>query len=182
MSLPPEDKILERLKRWIFLMQQIHEAKHYLTKAKEKSHPHLWETMDGILEFLAYFRGALNSYAKCFVECGKGRLKIEQKEVFKGNLPLLENHLKLMEIRHNYSALCGANEFDGVDLKTTETAHELCISLFYRFSFPFDRLYELSALIDCLETHIVTNHSNQVSGLERSIGKTVRIAEGKVHE
>ena len=168
--------ILEQLKRWIFLMQQIHEAKHYITKAKEKSHPHLWETMNGTLEFLAHFRGALNSYAKCFVECGKGRVKLEQKEVFKGNSPLLEHHEKLMEIRHKYSAHCGENEFDSVELTTTETDGELNISLPYHFSFPFDRLYELSALIDYLEGHIVTNHSRQVGGLERSTGNTVRIS------
>jgi len=36
----------------------------------------------------------------------------------------------------------------------------------------------LSASIDYLEGHIVTNHSRQVGGLERSTGNTVRISDG----
>lgn len=49
---------LKSFKQWVYLMQQIHEAKFYIGRAEELGHPHLLKSYNDILEFLAHFRAA----------------------------------------------------------------------------------------------------------------------------
>lgn len=170
---------LQQLHRWIFVLQQVHEARHYVDRAGELGHPEQFQSMDGILEFLVYFRGALNSYAKCFVSSGRGKVKLNKSEVFRTSSDYLDRHSKLMELRHKYVAHSDDNEFEKSCLKNSDTESELVVELQYHFSFPIDRLYELRDLIKHLESYVVDCHANHVAGIERQIGKPVRIKEGE---
>jgi hypothetical protein len=67
------DSIVKQLGRWISLMQQVHEAQHFIEQTEKIAHPQNFQTLDGLLEILVYFRGALNSYGKCFIGAGHGK-------------------------------------------------------------------------------------------------------------
>jgi hypothetical protein len=167
---------LKNYRRQIYLMQQIHEAGYYIKRAEELGHPHLWITYDAILEFLAHFRNALNSYAKCFVSAGSGRTKLE-KSIFVADDELLKKHERIMELRHKYLAHSDDNEFETVSVKEINEDNALTLQLQYGISFPFDRLYELRELIKHIGIHIVNRQAAHAAAIEREIGKPVRIKE-----
>jgi hypothetical protein len=169
---------LEQLHRWISLMQQVYEAKHYIARAEELGHPHLLLDLDTILEFILHFRGALNSFGKCFVNSGPGKTTLKEAVVFSTKPELLEWHERIMELRHKYVAHSDDNEIEKTSFEPTDTPSELLIRLQYGYSFPFDRLYELRGLIQHLEGYIADGLKKHVSGIERQIGKPVRILEG----
>lgn len=155
-------------------MQQVHEASHYIKKAEESGHPHLWRSYDAILDFLVYFRGALNSYAKCFVSTGPGKTKFE-KSIFGSNTELVTKHEKIMTLRHTYVAHSDDNEFESVDVSKSNAEDELVLNLEYKISFPFDRLYELRELIRFVEAVVVDGQLSHVKSIEREVGKPVRV-------
>ena len=170
---------LQSLNRWIYLMQQAHEANHYVARASALGTPEQFETMDGILEFLLYFRAALNSYAKCFVSSGKGRTSLNKSTVFHDCPADLERHAILMTLRNKYLAHSDHNEFETSSLNVLETEEELVVGLQYEFSFPFDRLYDLRDLIDRLEKYIVGRHFEHVESIQKKFGKPIRIKQGE---
>lgn len=159
-------------------MQQVHEARYYIQRAEQLGHPQHFQSLEGILEFLAHFRSALNSYAKCFVSAGKGKIRLQKGAVFNADSTRLSAHDRIMELRHKYIAHSDSNEFESANVVQDSNAEELVLRLQYNFSFPFDRLYELRDLIGYVEGHVVDRHSNHVASVEREIGKPVRIREG----
>lgn len=170
---------IDQLPRWVHLMQQVHEARFYVDRATELGNPEQFRTHDGILEFLVYFRSALNSYAKCFVSSGAGKIRFESSNVFQAKAEYSVQHLRIMELRHKYVAHSDDNEFEEASVKTTETDSELVVALQYHFHFPFDRLYELRDLIDHLEEYVVDRHKKHIQTVQKEVGKTVRIREGE---
>ena len=138
---------LSNFTRWVYLMQQVHEASYYIGRAKELGHPHLWRSYDEILEFLAHFRSALNSYAKCFVSAGTGRSRLESSSIFDADSELFKKHERMMGLRHKYVSHADKSEFESVNVCEEESAGELLLHLQYNLSFPFDRLYELQFLL-----------------------------------
>jgi len=164
--------------RLIYLMQQIHEASYYIKRAEEVGHPHLWQSYEAILEFLVYFRGALNSYAKCFVSAGPGKIRLTSNTVFSNDKSKIEQHNRLIEIRHKYVSHSDENEFESISITEETSEEELILNLQYGISFPFDRLYELRELIRFVELHIVDRQASHVAAIEREIGKVVRVLEG----
>jgi hypothetical protein len=173
------NRVLDQLHRWIPLMQQAHEARHYIRRAEELGHPELFHSVDGMLEFLLHFRGALNSYARCFVSAGRGKTRLKKESVFSATPQLLELHQKIMGLRNTYVAHCDDNEIERTGVTTTDTPSELTIRLEYNFSFPFDRLYELRELIQHLVGYIVDSHREHLASVERRIGKPIRILQGE---
>ncbi len=173
---------LSNYNRQIHLMRQIHEASYYISKAEERGHPHLWNSYIAILDFLGYFKSALNSYAKCFVEVGKGRSKLEASSIFKSEPAYLEQHKKIMDLRHTYVAHNDENEFESVAVREEDAPGELMLHLQYKISFPFDRLYELRKLIRIVELHIVDRQKGHLAAIGREVGKPVRVVEGNIDE
>lgn len=169
---------LNNFGRLIFLMQQIHEAGYYIKKAEELGRPHLWQSYEVILEFLAYFRGALNSYAKCFVSAGPGKISLERSSVFSGDIDKIEKHNRIMVLRHKYVSHSDENEFESINVIEEDGENELVLNLQYGLSFPFDRLYELRELIRFVELDIVDRQESHVAAIEREVGKSVRVLEG----
>jgi hypothetical protein len=170
---------LKNFNRWIYLMQQIHEACYYIGRAEELGHPHLLKSYDEILEFLAYFRSALNSYAKCFASAGPGRKRLESSSLFGADdSRLKQQHNRIIELRNKYVAHSDNNEFESANVLEEETASELTLRLQYKFSFPFDRLYELRELIRFIEGYVVDRQKEHIAGIEREVEKPVRVLEG----
>ena len=169
---------LRNLDRWIFLMQQVHEARYYIDRAQQLGHPENFQSLEGILEFLAHFRGALSSYAKCFVRAGPGKVTLNKHSVFDADSTMLALHDRIMELRHKYVAHSDSNEFESANIVEESSSEELVLRLQYRFCFPFDRLYELRDLVGVVERYVVDHHGNHVAAVEREIGKPVRIREG----
>lgn len=159
-------------------MQQIHEAGYYIKKAEELGHPHLWQSYEAILEFLAYFRGALNSYAKCFVSAGSGKIRLESSSVFTNDSDGITKHNRIMDLRHKYVSHSDENEFESIRVTEEDGEEELVLNLQYSISFPFDRLYELRDLIRFVELAIVDRQASHVAAIEREVGKSVRVLEG----
>ena len=169
---------LKNFGRLIYLMQQIHEAGYYIKKTEELGHPHLWQSYEAILEFLAYFRGALNSYAKCFVSAGPGKIRLESSSVFANDSDQIAKHNRIMELRHKYVSHSDENEFESVSVIEEDGEEELVLNLQFGISFPFDRLYELRELIRFVELSIVDRQASHVAAIEREVGKPVRVLEG----
>jgi hypothetical protein len=169
---------LNNFSRWVYLMQQVHEARYYIAKAEELGHPHLWRSYEAILDFLAHFRGAINAYSKCFVSAGAGRRRLESSSVFVTDEALLEKHERIIDLRHKYVSHSDENEFESVDMSKSESAEELVLNLEYNLSFPFDRLYELRDLIRLVEVYVVDSQQFHVEAISREIGKPVRILQG----
>ncbi|WP_434676660.1 hypothetical protein [Pseudomonas sp. D3-10] len=169
---------LSSYKGHIHLMRQIHEATYYIGKAEELGHPRLLSSYPQILEFLGHFKSALNSYAKCFVRAADGRIRLEASSVFRSEDIALKKHSMIMDLRHNYVAHNGENEFESATVHETESPEELVLHLQYGISFPFDRLYELRELIRLVELHIVDRQKVHLSAIEREVGKPVRVIEG----
>jgi len=170
---------LKNFSRCVYLMQQVHEARYYIGRAEELGHPHLWQSYEAILEFLAHFRSALNSYAKCFVSAGPGRRRLESSSIFGTDADFLKKHERIMDLRHKYVSHGDANEFESVNISEEESAGELLLHLQYNISFPFDRLYELRDLIRFVEVCVVDRQQAHIEGIEREIGKPVRVLEGR---
>jgi len=160
-------------------MQQIHEASYYRRRAEELGHPHLWQSYEAILEFLAHFRSALSSYAKCFVGTGPGRNRLKSSSVFGANADLLKKHQGIITLRHKYVAHGDENEFESVRVSEEEGAGELVLHLQYNLSFPFDKLYELREIIRFVEAYVVGRQQAHVAAIAREIGKPVRVLEGR---
>ncbi len=173
-----DSKTVQQLERWIYLMQQIFEARHYAERAREIGNPAQFETIGGILEFLVFFRGALSAYAKCFVSSGSGKSTLNKSRIFTAGSTRLSAHEKLMALRHKYLAHSDENEIERTRISIEETESAVVIHLEYQFSFLLDRLYELCDLIKDVEEHIVDRQSKHVKGLEVSLGKTVSIQRG----
>jgi|CXWL01.1.fsa_nt_gi hypothetical protein len=169
---------LQKFDRLINLMQQIHEADYYIQKAEELGHPHLWQSYEAILEFLVYFCGALNSYAKCFVSAGPGKTRLESSSVFAKNSDQIAKHTRIMELRNKYVSHSDENEFESVRVIEEDGEEELVLKLQYNISFPFDRLYELRELIRFVELSIIDRQASHVAAIEREVGKTVSVLEG----
>lgn len=169
---------LKNFKRWVFVMQHIHEATFYVGRAEELGHPHLFVSYDAILDFLGYFRNALNSYAKCFVTAGKGRIRLDSSEVFKYKSDLIAKHQRIIDLRHRYVAHSDANSFESTEMLEIQREEELILHLQYGISFPFDRLYELRELIRYVELWIVDKQQVLIKKVARETGKPVRIMEG----
>lgn len=170
---------IEQLPRWIHLMQQVQEARHYVDRAAALGHPGQFETLHGMLEFLVYFRGALNSYAKCFVSLGPGKLRLECSKVFQTKAEYKNQHSRIIDLRHKYVAHSDANQFETYSFETTGTVSEIVVALQYRFLFPFDRLYELRDLIGHLETYVVDAHAKHIQAIQKQVGKAVRVSQGE---
>lgn len=170
---------LKNLSRWIYLMHQVHEARYYIARAEGLGHPHQLHSYDAILEFLAHFRGALNSYAKCFVSTGSGRIKLEVEELFSSDQTRLDAHKRIMGLRHKYVSHGDSNEFETVRVVEESSAEELVVRLQYSLTFPFDRMYELRDLIRFVESHVVDRQRKHIGSIEREIGRPVRVLEGK---
>ncbi len=158
-------------------MQQVFEAAHYASKAKGLGYPDQFQSMEGMLEFLAYFRGALVAYAKCFVSAGPGKMTLDESKVFQRNAAHMAMHKRLMDLRHKYVAHSDDNEIEKSLLVEEEGDSEVVVALQYSFSFPFDRLYELCDAVSHLETYIVDGHAAAVKSLERQVGKPVRMRQ-----
>jgi hypothetical protein len=169
---------LEQLHRWIFLMQQVHEAKHYIGRTEQLAHPERMQTFDEIWGVLLHFRGALNSYAKCFVRAGTGKTMLKALTVFATNPELMDPHQRIMDLRHKYVAHSDDNEIEKTSFESTDTPSELVIHLEYALSFPFDRMYELRGLIRYLDVYVAEGVEKHVSGIARRVGKPVRILQG----
>jgi hypothetical protein len=169
---------LKNFSRWIYLMQQVHEATYYIRRAEELGHPHLLQSYEAILEFLAYFRSALNSYARCFVSAGAGRIRLESSSVFVNDKDLMTTHDRIIDLRHKYVSHSDENEFESVTVTEEDCEEELVLHLQYGISFPFDRLYDLRDLIRFVELSIVDRQSSHISAIEREVGKPVRVLEG----
>lgn len=167
--------VLEELSRWISLMQQVLEAKHYIERTEKVAHPHLMNSFDSIWGVLLPFRGALISYAKCFAKTGPGKIKLEEKNVFASRPELMEQHRRIIDLRNKYVAHSDENEMESTSIHTTDSPEELVIRLDYRLSFPFDRMYELRELIKHLDSYVAEGLDRHVSGISRNIGKPVRI-------
>jgi hypothetical protein len=173
---------LKNLNRWVYLMAQIHEARYYVARAEELGHPHLWTTYEAILDFLANFRGALNSYAKCFVSSGAGRTSLMASTVFGSDATNFAAHGRIIELRHKYVAHSDSNELETVHVAEEQSDKELVLNLQYSLTFPFDRLYELRALIKFVDEYIVDRQAEHLGSVSREIGKTVRVREGSNSE
>jgi hypothetical protein len=159
-------------------MQNILEGKYCIGRALALGHPAQFQSIDGIHEFLAFFRGALISYAKCFVSAGAGRMRLDESEVLGADAENLAKHNRLMELRNKYVAHCDENDIESAAaIHEEDTPSALVVRLQYSFSFPFDRLYELRDLIDLLEAHIVDRHRSHLNAVRRELGKPVRIVE-----
>lgn len=158
-------------------MQQIHEASYYIRRAEELGHPHLWKSYDAILEFLAHFRGALNSYAKCFLSAGPGRSRLEIASVFGADDNRLGLHKGIMDLRHKYVAHSDENAFESAHVFEEDAPGELLLRLQYDISFPFDRLYELRDLIRVVEVYVVDRQQAHLAAIAREAGKPVRVLE-----
>jgi hypothetical protein len=170
---------LDNFSRWVYLMQQIHEARYYIARAEELGHPHLWKSYESILEFLAHFRGAINAYSKCFVSAGVGRRRLEISSVFGTETDRLKKHEGIIELRNKYVSHSDENEFESAGMSKSESAEELVLALEYNLSFPFDRLYELRDLIRFVELHVVDSQQSHVEAIAREIGKSVRVRQGR---
>jgi hypothetical protein len=167
---------LKNLYRWIYVMQQVHEARWYVERAMAIGHPEQFQTLAGIREFLAYFRGALISYAKCFVSAGPGKMRLNESHFLGADSEQLTKHLKLMELRDKYVAHCDDNEIeDAVLVHEEDNPTELVVRLQYKFSFPFDRLYQLRDLLERLDSYVANRQSEHVKSIEKSLGKSVRV-------
>lgn len=169
---------LSSYKSQIHLMRQIHKASYYISRAEELGHPHLWTSYPPILEFLGHFKSAINSYAKCFISAGKGRRKLDASSVFKSEPINLDQHCKIIDLRHTYVAHNDENAFETVTVREEDAPGELALHLQYAISFPFDRLYELRKLIRLVELHIVDRQKAHLTAVEREVGKPVRVIEG----
>lgn len=170
---------LESFTRWVYVMQQIHEAQHYIGRAEALGHPHLWTSYEPILDFLAFFRSALNSYAKCFVSAGSGRRKLESSHVFKHHEALAQQHQEIMNLRHKYVAHPDENDFESAEVVQEDSDAELVLRLHYGLSFPFDRLYELRDLIRFIELHVVESQESHLATISQKVGKPVRVLQGR---
>lgn len=177
-SVDDYSEALMPLRRWIFLMQQIHEAKYFIKRAEELGHPRLFVAWEPMLDFLVYFRGALNSYAKCFVSAGPDKIRLKSTEVFERDSAMLVVHERIIEIRNKYVAHSDDNEFESALVVISDTGQELLARSNYNFCFPFDRLYELRALIAKVETSIADGHMRCAVGMAKRIGKPVRLQQG----
>jgi hypothetical protein len=175
-------QILERLRRWICLMQQAHEAKHYIERTEQLAHPHLMRMFDELWGVLLAFRGAIISYAKCFAKAGPGKIKLEEKKVFEGKPELIDQHRRIMSLRNKYVAHSDDNEMERTSIEPIDTPTELVIHLQYGLSFPFDRMYELRELIKHLDGYVADGLGKHVESIELKIGKPVRIHQGSVSE
>lgn len=102
-------------------MQLICEAKYYISRAEEIGSPVQFRSLGGIFEFFVYFRGALNSYAKCFVSSGAGRMRLDGKVVFRARPDMRDWHTRIIDLRHKYVAHSDDNEFEKVSLEWSET-------------------------------------------------------------
>lgn len=173
------NRTYRELERWIGLMQQIVEAKYYISRAEEIGCPAQFRSLDGIFEFFVYFRSALNCYAKCFVSSGAGRMRLDAKEVFSARPDMRDWHTRIIDLRHKYVAHSDDNELEKISLECSETDTELVVRLQHHFCFPFDRLYELRDLIRFVDGYVVDRQKMHVASIERRIGKSVRIAEGE---
>lgn len=171
---------LSSYKGQIHLMRQIHEASYYISRAEELGHPHHLTTYPHILDFLGYFKSALNSYAKCFVSAGKGRQKLDATLIFKSQAKHFSDHTKIMALRHTFVAHNDENEFESVAVQEEDRPEELQLHLKYQISFPFDRLYELRELIRLVELHVVDRQAGHLAAIGREIGKHVRVLEGSL--
>lgn len=160
-------------------MQQVHEARRYITRAEALGHPPLLQSLDGLLEFLLYFRGALIAYAKCFVSAGIGKMTLDGSEVFRGKQSYLEHHLRLIDLRHKYAAHSDDNEIENPSIVVDDMGSEYVVRLQYQSSFPFDRLYELRDLIGHLESYVVDRQAKHIESIKAKVGKPVRIEEGE---
>lgn len=170
---------LSKFSRWVYLMQQVHEARYYIARAEELGHPHLWQSYESILEFLAHFRGAVNAYSKCFVSAGPGRRRLESASVFGADADHLKKHERIIDLRHKYVSHSDENEFESVDISKNEGSEELVLNLEYNISFPFDRLYELRDLIRFVERYVVDGQQSHVEAIAREVGKSVRVQQGR---
>jgi hypothetical protein len=166
---------LNNFSRWVYLMQQVHAARYYIARAEEMGHPHLLQSYEAILEFLAHFESALNAYAKCFVSAGLGRRRCESSSVFGADADRGRKHQKIMELRHKYVSHSDENEFESVRMSEEDGTDELVLNLEYNFSFPFDRLYELRDLIRFVEAYVIDSQQNHVATIARECGKPVRV-------
>jgi len=174
--------VLGQLRRWISLMQQVHEAKHYIQRTEQLAHPHLIRTFDEMWGVLLAFRGAIISYGKCFARTGSGRIKLEAKVVFAKTPNLADKHRRIMRLRNEYVAHSDDNEMESTAIEPIDTPTELVVRLDYEVSFPFDRMYELRELIKHLDGHVADGLGKHVKGIERQIGKPVRIQAGNASE
>ena len=159
-------------------MQEVHEASYYIGRALDLGHPEQFSTLEGHLEFLVYFRGALSAYSKCFTASGAGRMSLDGNSIYKNRADLKPYHERIIALRNTYTAHSDNNELETVQAIANETDTEIVIFLNYEFSFPFDRLYELRDLIEYLESEIVVRHTRHVEKLSDQVGKPIRVAQG----
>jgi hypothetical protein len=171
--------LLAPLRRWISLMQNAFEAAYFIRRAEELGHPHLFVSLEAIMDFWAYFRSALNSYAKCFVSAGQGRMRINAMQAYAENSARMTAHDRLIALRHTYVAHNDENEMENPSFGVKEAGGRVLVRLNSDWSFPFDRLYELRDLIQGLQEFIVERQRGCIAGLSRRIGMPIVILEGE---
>lgn len=164
---------------WVYLMQQVLEARYNIARAEELGHPHLFKSYETILEFLAHFRGALNAYSKCFVSGGAGRRRLQPSSIFGTDIDRLNKHKEIIDLRHKFVSHSDENELESVVMSKNESAEELVLTLEYNLSFPYDRLYELRDLIRFVEPHVVDSQQSHLEAIAREVGKPVRVRQGR---
>ncbi|MEE4220646.1 hypothetical protein V2I93_05935 [Pseudomonas viridiflava] len=108
----------------------------------------------------------------------KGRQRLEASSVFKCEPSYLDQHKKIIDLRHTFVAHNDENAFETVTVREEDALGELALHLQYAISFPFDRLYELRKLIRLVELHIVDRQEALLASIEREVGKPVRVIEG----
>jgi hypothetical protein len=170
---------LEQLRRWISIMQHVLEAKHCIQRTEQLAHPHLMQTLDEIWGVMLAFRGAIIAYAKCFVSAGRGKIRLEERRVFADKPELVDWHRRIMILRNKYVAHSDDNEMERTSIELVDSPTELIVRLDYNLSFPFDRMYELRELIKFLDGHVADRLGRHVKKLEKQVGKSVRIQDGR---
>ena len=153
-------------------MQQVHEAAHYIGRALHLGHPQQFSTLEGQLEFLLYFRGALSAYSKCFTSTGPGRMSLDGNAIYKVRPDLKFQHDQFLVLRNTYTAHSDDNDLERTQVIANQIDDEIVVHLNYQFTFPFDRLYELRDLIGYLESAIVDRHTRHIQKLSNQVGKS----------
>lgn len=116
----------------------------------------------------------MNAYGKCFVS-STGHRKLDRETLFKSQGELLTQHERIMALRHKFVAHSAENEIDSVEVVVTETDTDIHLAMSYQLSFPYDRLYQLRALIKHVTDFFVDEQSRQLERVSQSAGKPVTV-------
>lgn len=171
------DDRFSHLNRWTYLMMQAYEAKCFLELAENKHSVHPKSTLDELLTQQALFRSFILSYAKCFTSTGKGRLKLEQNQIYGHNEKLLKFHIRAMEIRHKFAAHSDVSGLDDAALDVSEFEDHFRIKNYYSMANPLNEYSDFKELLAKLEVYIVDKLNATINSLEKKLGKKIEIIQ-----